>query len=295
MLSNDWVSDFYVFHLVPVLADLGASEPEIGKLLRWFQQTAPKWVEDCSSAKDFATYARSRLRIKLGQTKNNAHSLAMKIIDVLFDDEDNITLQQVLDAVTMLVPAQPFPLKNRTNGDTKLVDLGDTLILKCDKQFFEEVLKPFYPFEGRGTKNYSLVKRIPMGLGAEREVNLFDLACWHRFPNATKAERKKCALHSADRLDWSRTNLYSRLEEGIWHDQHQERVGPLHDDTGVIPSVYKDSESQRDTPEAVAARKMQIVPHGTKHDQTVYLPEGSSGRVDWDFDKTPSDFGTEPA
>lgn len=290
--SNEWVSEYYLFNLVPTLTDLGASDPEISRLLTWFRTTAPEWVEGCSSMKDFAAYTRSRLRIKLGQTKMNARSLAMRIIDALFGNEDDLTLQQVLDAVVMLVPAKPLPFLTEPRGDMMFVDLGENLILKCDKQFFDDVLNLLYPFEVRGTKNYRLVKRIPMGPGAEREVDLFDLACWHRFPTATKVEREKCDLHSADGLDWTRTNIYSRLEEGIKHDRYQQRVDPLHDDNSVIPSVNKDPESQRDTPEAIAARKMRMTPHGSKHEQTVYIPEGSSRRVEWDFDRTPSDFGT---
>ena len=289
---NDFVNDYYVYHLVPTLKDLGASEPEISKLVPWFRNAASEW--EFSTMEEFAKYARARLRIKLGQAKTNLRSLAMRIIDALFGDEDYLTLQQVIEAVSVLVPVQPLLFKIQRNGDTTLVDLG-VAILKCDKQFFEQVLVPFYPFEVRGVKNLKLVKVIPMGEGAEREVNLFDIACWHRFPNATKAERKKCALHSADELDWSRTNLYSRLEEGISHDKYQQRIDPLHDDTGIIPSVNKDSDSERDSPETVAARKMRIVPHGTKHEQTVYIPEGSSQRVEWDFDRTPSDFPTNPA
>jgi hypothetical protein len=281
--SNEWISDYYLYHLVPTLKDLGASEPEISRLLSWFREVATEWT-GFSTMADFAKYARARLRIKLGQAKTNVRSLAMKIIDALFGDEDNLTLQQVIDAVAMLVPAQPLPFETRTNGDTMLVDLGDTSILKCDKQFFEQVLVPLYPFEVRGTKKFKLVKAIPMGENAEREVDLFDLACWHRFPNATKLQRKKCALHSADELDWSRTNLYSRLEEGVLHDKYQQRVDPVPEkDHGQLIACLTtfDPETRRSVPNVNA-------------DKTIHAPVNRY-QVDWDFDRTPSDFATESA
>jgi hypothetical protein len=233
--SNEWVGEYYIYHLVPTLKDLGASEPEIGKLILWFRKVAPEWT--AATMKDFATYARSRLRIKLGQSKTNIRSFAMRIIDRLFNsDEDTVTLGQVLEAVALLVPPQPFTFGTQPNGDVMLVDL-DGRILKCEKQFFEEVLSPLYPFEVHGTKNIKLVKRIPMGPDAEREVDLFDLACWHRFPSATKAQRKKCVVHSADELDWSPTNLYSRWEEGILYDRLKKRMDSTVDEGGTIPSM----------------------------------------------------------
>lgn len=284
-MTNDWVSDYYLFHLIFTLTDLGASELEISKMLRWFQQTAPKWVDGCSSAKDFAAYARSRLRIKLGQTTSKT-SFAMRIIDALFRDEDSVTLKQVLDAVVTLVPTQAFPFEVKNPHETVIINLGERTLL-CDKAFFKEVLKPFYPFELRGAKRFKLVKRIPLGEGAEREIDLLDLAFWHRFPSYDKIDRQRAkALHSADTLDWSRKNLYSRHEEGILHWRHQERIDPSHgfDDNSIVPSVCKDPDSQRDTQEAIAARKLRMTPHGTRHDQTIHIPEASSKRVEWDVE-----------
>jgi hypothetical protein len=280
-MTNDWISDYYLFNLVPTLTDLGASDPEISRLLTWFKKTAPEWVDGCATMKDFASYTRSRLRIKLGQTVTKA-SFAMRIIDALFRDEDSVTLKQVLDAVVTLVPTQPFPFEVKAPHETAIINLGEHTML-CDKTFFEEILKPLYPFELSG--KVSVIKRIPLGEGAERKIDLLDLAFWYRFPNYDKVDRQRAkALHSSDRLDWSRKNLYSRHEEGILHWRHQERIDPSHghDDNSIVPSVHKDRESQRDTPEAIAARKMRMVPHGTKHDQIIYLPEDSRHRADWD-------------
>ena len=75
----------------PTLKDLGASEPEISKLVLWFRNAASEW--EFSTMEEFAKYARARLRIKLGQQKTNLRSLAMRIIDALFGDEDYVTLR----------------------------------------------------------------------------------------------------------------------------------------------------------------------------------------------------------
>ena len=78
---REWVSDYYVFNLIPTLTDLGASESEASKLLTWFRDTAPEWVGQFATAYEFAKYARARLRIKLSQTKINTRSLAVQVIE----------------------------------------------------------------------------------------------------------------------------------------------------------------------------------------------------------------------
>lgn len=205
---NDWVNDYYIFKLVPTLKELGAGELETTRLIPWFREAAAKWVGQFATEQEFATYTRTRIRIKLNQTQIKNSSIAMKVIESLFStDEDDLELQDVLDAVALIVPAKQMPFKIQMNGDVVLIDL-EPAILKVDRQFFTDILIPLYPFE---TVKKDVIKKLPLGLGVERIVRLFDLACWYRFRGATREERAKyCALHSADTLDWTKENLYVR-------------------------------------------------------------------------------------
>ncbi|MGA8215548.1 MAG: hypothetical protein WB799_18265 [Candidatus Sulfotelmatobacter sp.] len=267
----DWVGDYYIWNLHGTLLDLGACDAEINRMLLWYRENAQEWVQGRASFAEFGAYARARIRTKLGQ-QVDARSLAMRIIDAMFRDGEDVTLAQVLDAVTRLIPAKSIPFLTEPRGSTMFVDLGDQ-ILKCDKDFFENVLKRLYPFEVRKGQ---LIKKIPLGEGAEREIDLSDLAFWYKFPNYDKAERRKAKeFHSTDKLDWTPKNLYSRFEEGLLREKGNARINADSSDNRTIPTAAAASGAPVTVP---TVRPWHVSP-GAKN---TYVAENPS-LIPWDF------------
>ena len=260
-MSDEHIKDFAVRSLWSTLKGFQCGPFEATDHIEWFWKTAPTW-RPTSTQKEFDVYARERISDHVGYTRKRAD--AWHLIDELFADTryDDIGLDRIVKAITLLVPTEPFPFDVFENGKTSIVDLtkrsDSPKLLKIDSTFLP-ILKELYPWE---RDDDSIIKRIPIGT-VERELNLITLPFLLRYPDAERAEWEGgYDFHNPDRLDWTSGNLYSFWREGpraaAFQDRFwgmpTERVNPNGDlvlDTPPSTVIVTDSRSLANVPQPI--------------------------------------------
>ena len=193
--------------------EFGVGPFEMATLAEWYWRTAPTWPAKATQP-EFDRYARARVSDKVGYSRKRADAFSM--VDRLFDKArfNGVTLTEILDAVSVLTKHEEMPWPVIENGSTSLVGVtkrsDNPKILKVDSEFLP-VLKQLYPWE---RVDDTIVKHIPSGETSTREFPLIRFAWWLQHPNTTLAEMTTAVtFRSADRLDWTSTNLYSQWRE----------------------------------------------------------------------------------
>jgi hypothetical protein len=206
-VTDEYVRTFAVFGLWGALSDFGCGEFESDPHIRWYWKTASKWPTQ-QSQREFNAYARKRLADRVGHSRRTVD--ASTIVDRLFDKArvTSVTFEEVITAVTTLVPTEPFPFEVVTNRKTASVDLTQRAdspkVLKVNLSFLP-VLKRLYPFR---REDDVVVKPIPVG-AASRELDLVTLAFWLRFPDAERHDRAAIRFRDGNGLNWAAGNLSS--------------------------------------------------------------------------------------
>jgi hypothetical protein len=209
--NTPFIRTFAVPGLWNALMDFQCGDFEAAKYVDWYWHTASRWPAKKSQA-DFNAYARDRVADKVGYTRKQAD--AFNVIDRFFDKGEDLTLDDVLSAVTFCAPPQKFPDGAVFKNDrVVMIDLtqrsGHDKFLKVDAEFFP-ILERLYPFERRGDK---VIKTVPVG-STTREFDLCCVAFWHKYRNAFRDEMNEAIyFKSADSLDWTSGNLLS-----LWRD-----------------------------------------------------------------------------
>jgi hypothetical protein len=247
--NTPWIKDFAVRSLWRTLAEFQCGEFEAAKYVQFFWDQSRFWAPQASQAK-FDAAARARLDDKIRYSRRRAD--AWHVIDQYFDKQNLLTLDDVVAAVTFCSPTAPIPSERVfTNAGTVIVDMtkrkGMDRFLKVDTEFFP-ILERLYPFERRGDKVIKVVR-----VGSVREFDLKVLAFWHKYRNALRAEMDRAVtFHSADTLDWTTANLYSRWREGGSAERFAARIDPQPEDAGTVldaePDGADDKPVSPDTP-----------------------------------------------
>jgi hypothetical protein len=221
-ISDEHVKDFAVRNLWSTLKDFGCGQFEADGHIEWFWKAARLWSPK-NTQRDFDRYARERISDRVGYSRRQAD--AWGVIDRLFDKAryDGVTCEEVIKAVTFIVPTQPFPFEVFENDKIAIVDVTKRSdrpkLLKIDASFLP-ILRTLYPWE-RGDD--SIVKQIPIGT-TTRELNLVTLPFMLLYPDASWDEREHgMDFHVSDRLDWTANNIYSFWREGPRAVQFQDR------------------------------------------------------------------------
>lgn len=209
---RDYAKTFAIFGLAKTLDDFGIGSFEQTKVIEWFWRNSSQWHAQ-TSQEAFNKYARARISDFVGYSRRRQASFG--IVDKLFDRAkfNEVTLPEVLDAVTFLTKTQAIPPGMVVeNGDVTIVDLtlraDSPKLLKVDKDFFPS-LERVFPFE---RIDDIVVKSIPIGETASREFRLIELCWWSQNPTTTFDEMKNAiATRNGDRLDWRRANLFSSV------------------------------------------------------------------------------------
>jgi hypothetical protein len=145
--------------------------------------------------------------------------------------------QTAFNAYAFCSPTKLMPHAVFENLTTAIIDLtkraGDDKFLKIEKDFLPTLIR-LYPW---GRRESRVIKVIPVG-GTTREFDLSVLAFWFRHRNANRDEMASAmAFHSADRLDWTAKNLYSRWREGLLAEKFRDRVDPILDSCVPVKAV----------------------------------------------------------
>lgn len=231
--NTTFIREFAFDGLWRALTDFGCGPFEGTTYYDWYWRTSQNWPALGSQA-TFNTYARERLSDKVGYTRRQLD--AWNVIDTYFDKGSDLTLDDVLDAVAFCSPTQPLPKdKVFENDKVAVIDVtvrkGCDQFLKVDREFLP-VLTRFYPWERIDT---DVIKTVRVGT-VTREFNLLKLAFWFRYPRCGRDEMMKAIeFHSADRLDWTSANLYSRWREGLLAEKYKDRVDPVPPDQTARP------------------------------------------------------------
>jgi hypothetical protein len=229
--NTPFITEFAVRGLWKALTDFECGEFEGASFIKFYWEASRFWPPRKSQA-EFNSYARDRISDKVGYTRRRND--AFHIIERYFDKENLLTLNDVIEAVAFCSPTKPIPEGLVFKGTASvIVDLskrrGDKF-LKVDAEFFP-ILERLYPFERRDDR---VIKTVPVG-SSTREFDLAVLAFWFKYRNARRDEMQRAlAFHSADRLDWTRSNLYSRWREGMFAERYAGRVDPMPEDAGRI-------------------------------------------------------------
>lgn len=229
-----FIREFLLNGLWKALTDFSCGPFEASRHIEWFVRRAESW-RPFKSQTAFNAYARERLADEVGYTRRRLE--AHNVIARYFDKGDDLKLDDVLDAVSFCSPTKPMPHPVFENLTTAIIDLtkraGDDKFLKVEKDFLPTLIR-LYPWERRESQ---VIKIIPVG-GTTREFDLAILAFWFRHRNANRDEmREAVAFHSADRLDWTATNLYSRWREGLLAEKFRDRVDPVLDSCVPVKAV----------------------------------------------------------
>jgi hypothetical protein len=246
--NASFIRDFALDGLWKALTDFGCGNFESLGFIEWYWRTSQNWPA-LGSQDTFNKYARERLSDKVGYTRRQFD--AWNTIDRFFDKGSDLTLNDVLDAVTFCSPTQAMPFDVDHAHPKVLVDITGQKrydeSLKIDPDFLP-VLVRLYPWElvesrvkvnKRPWKRIDLdiIKSVPVGSGM-RKFNLSIFAFWWKYKNARRDEMAEAiAFHSADRLDWSSGNLYSRWREGLLAERYKNRVDPVLDLDAKIPTI----------------------------------------------------------
>lgn len=259
--NTPFIRDFAVRSLWRTLTEFQCGEFEAAKYVSWFWEQSRFWAPQVSQAK-FDAMARARLDDKIRYTRRRAD--AWHCIDKYFDKQNSLTLDDVVEAVAVCSPTEPIPDERVfRNAGTVIVDMtkrrGLDKFLKVDAEFFP-TLERLYPFERRGDK---VIKTVLIG-STTKEFDLKILAFWFKYRNALRAEMDRAiTLHSADTLDWTSANIYSRWREGGLAERFAARVDPQPEDAGRVEDEEPDGADERPGDGEPSA-----------------LVEGDTGRVD---------------
>jgi hypothetical protein len=231
----EFIREFALNGLWKALTDFFCGPFEASRHIEFYWRRAESWRPFESQAA-FNAYARERLADEVGYTRRRLE--AHNVIARFFDKGDELKLDDVLDAVTFCSPTKPMPHAVYENLTTAIIDVtkrvGDDKFLKVEKDFLPTLIR-LYPWERRDS---SVIKIIPVGNSVTREFNLAILAFWFQHRNANRDEmREAVAFHSADRLDWTAKNLYSRWREGLLAERYAGRVNPLLDACVPVKAV----------------------------------------------------------
>lgn len=225
-----FIREFAVKGLWKALTDFQCGEFEAASFISHFWEASRFWPAK-NSQSDFNAYARDRISDKVGYTRRRND--ALHVINRYFDKENLLTLDDVIEAIAFCAPTKPIPDEIVFKGkEAVIVDMSKRrgMFLKVDSDFFP-VLERLYPFERQDDK---VIKVVPVG-HSTREFDLSVLAFWFKYRNARRDEMQRAiAFHSADRLDWTKGNLYSRWREGLLAERYAGRVDPMPEDAGRI-------------------------------------------------------------
>jgi len=216
------------------LFDFRCGSFESDGFIRWYWRNAGHWTA-CKSQAEFNAVARRRLADKVGYTPRRND--ALNVVSQFFDKGQDLSFSDVLDAVTFCSPTEKMPFEVFENCEHAIVDVtrrkGCDSFLKIDREFLPTLVK-LYPWE---RVEDTIIKTIPID-GCAREFNVVTLAFWSKYRNANRDEMAKAiSFHSADRLDWTSGNLYSRWREGLLAERFKNRVDPVLDCDTKIPTI----------------------------------------------------------
>jgi hypothetical protein len=222
----EFIREFGMNGLWKSLNDFGCGPFESSRFIEWFWRRSESW-RPFKSQTAFTAYARERVSDEVGYTRRKLD--AENTVARYFDKGDNLTFEDVMTAVTFCGPTQPMPYEVFENEKTAIVDVtrraGDDKFLKIEKIFLPTLVR-LYPWERRESR---VIKTIPVG-STSCEFDLATLAFWFKYRNARRDEMQQAiAFHSADQLDWTDRNLYSRWREGIFAERYKNRVDPVLD------------------------------------------------------------------
>ena len=231
---REFGSDFSPNGLWKSLMDFGCGPFEASRYVEWFWRRSESW-RPFPSQTAFTQYARERLSDEVGYTRRKLD--AESVIDQFFDKGSDLKFDDVMTAVTFCSPTRPMPFAVYENATAAIVDVtkraGDDKFLKVERDFLPTLIR-LYPWERRES---SIVKEIPVG-SLTREFDLAALAFWFKYRNAGRSELAEAVtFHSADRLDWTAKNLYSRWREGLLAEKYAGRVNPLLDSCVPVKAV----------------------------------------------------------
>lgn len=224
--NTPFIKTFLVARIYPTLTEFSCGDFETSRFIEWFCEASRFWPEKKSQA-EFDAYARERLSDKVGFTRRKQD--AFNILDRFFDKGDDLTFDDIIAAIRFCSKPELMPHEVQHNGEVCIIDLPKQTkqkrdyMLKVDAVFLP-TLEILYPWQRVGD---SVVKFVPSG-SLIREFHLEQLAFWFKYRNCSREEmREALAFHSADRLDWSSRNLYSRWREGLLAERYSKRVDPI--------------------------------------------------------------------
>jgi hypothetical protein len=233
--NTPFIRTFLMEKIHQTLTEFECGDFETSRFIEWFVENSRFWSSQESQAA-FNAYARERLSDKVGYTRRRQD--AFNVIDRYFDKRELLELDDIVAAIRFCAKPEPMPHAVRHNAEVCIIDLPKQpkqkrdYLLKVDAVFLPmlELLYPWQRVEDR------VVKFVPTG-SLIREFHLEQLAFWFKYRNCSREEMQEAlAFHSADRLDWSSRNLYSRWREGLLAERYASRVDPLPVDTGCVPT-----------------------------------------------------------
>jgi hypothetical protein len=230
--NTPFIRTFLIENIHQTLTEFECGDFESSRFIEWFCEASRFWPTQKSQAA-FNAYARARLSDKVGWTRRQRD--AFNVIDTYFDRGYDLTFDDVISAVHFCAKPEKMPHKIIHNADAVIVDLPrqskqkKDRLLKVDATFWP-TLELLYPWK---RVEDTVVKSVPVG-NATREFDLVKLAFWFRYRGANRDERNNAlTFHSADKLDWTSSNLYSRWREGLFAERYAKRVDPDSVDAGV--------------------------------------------------------------
>jgi hypothetical protein len=234
--NTQFIRVFLMDKITQTLRDFGCGDFESSRFIQWFCEASRFWPEK-KSQEEFDRYARERLSDKVGYTRRQ-HD-AFNILDQYFGKEDLLAFEDIIAAIHFCSPQELVPhtvFRNEVTGDV-IVDLPrqpkqkKDRLLKVDAALWP-TLELIYPWE---RIDDTIVKSVRVG-GVFREFDVVKLAFWFRYRHATKEERDTAiAFHSADTLDWTASNLYSRWREGLFAERRKTWILP--ENNQIIPTL----------------------------------------------------------
>jgi hypothetical protein len=224
--NTPFIRTFLIGRLYPTLTEFECGDFESSRFIQWFCEASRFWPARKSQA-EFDAYARQRLKDKVGYSRRQQD--AFNVIDRYFDKGDLLAFDDIVAAVHFCAKPEVMPHAVYHNGDVALIDLPRQprqkrdYVLKVDTTFLP-TLERMYPWT---RVDDTILKLVPVG-ATVREFDMVKLAFWFRYRNASRDERDNAMeFHSADCLDWTTANLYSRWREGLLAERFANRVNPV--------------------------------------------------------------------
>jgi hypothetical protein len=257
--NTPFIRTFLMERIHQTLTEFECGDFESSRFIEWFCEASRFWPEKKSQA-EFDAYARERLSDKVGFTRRKQD--AFNILDRFFDKGDDLTLDDIIAAIRFCAKPGMMPHAVQHNAEVCIIDLPKQpkqkrdYMLKADAVFLP-TLELLYPWQRVGD---SVVKFVPTG-SLIREFHLEQLAFWFKYRNCSREEmREALAFHSADRLDWSSKNLYSRWREGLLAERYAKRVDPVPVDVmGHDGTVWVKKPSKSAVVRTVEAKELEQV------------------------------------